>query len=95
MDLVDQQFLRSQVFAKGVSRCLVVVNHDPAATQLNDSQLKDVVENIRAQLQGMGRDLPITTIRLRETVAAAGDLSRPIRSKIVWNNSRGTATSAI
>jgi len=28
-------------------------------------------------------------------VAAAGDLSRPIRSKIVWNNSLGTATSAI
>jgi hypothetical protein len=26
---------------------------------------------------------------------AAGDLSRPIRSKIVWNNSLGTATSAI
>jgi hypothetical protein len=28
-------------------------------------------------------------------VADAGDLSRPIRSKMVWNNSRGTATSAI
>ena len=28
-------------------------------------------------------------------VAAVGDLSRPIRSKIVWNNSLCTATSAI
>ena len=70
LDLVDQRFLRSQVFDKGVSRCLVAVNHDPASTLLSDSQLKDVVETIRAQLQAMGRNLPLTTICLRQSSGA-------------------------
>ena len=64
LDTVDLKFLRGQVFSKGVSRCMVVVNHDPQAMALDSSQLAILKQTIQAQLRGIGRDLPVELIQL-------------------------------
>ena len=61
---IDLQFLQSQVFTKGLSRCLVVVNHDPIHTDLSEHRLHDLEAEVRAQLEGIGRRSSVTTIRL-------------------------------
>ena len=87
MSDIELRFLQSNMFAKGISRIMLLVNYNSEFTSLSDSAIQDIEVTIKSQLASIGRDyIPVKVFSIngkdsaKKQVASLDEIRREIVS---------------